>query len=225
MTEEIDLVENDRLFGPSDKGIFNGIKNPQIKEDFPLYQEMLQSEFQERIAAKAWRNENEDHLLHELAMLNLTNLIELLLKEGHDANVRNKRNRTPLHSAAFWGNLEAAEILIQNKAEVDATGNSGESPLHIAAEHGYVKMVEFLINCGADYNRADDYFKNTAIHFAVQYSRTGVVQLLLEKGVKTDMQNKDGYTPYALAKHTMHIRTQNAFNIQQTRTNPRPTSC
>lgn len=214
MTEEINLEENDRIHGPFDKGIFDGIKNPEIVDNFPLYQEMQQSAFQKRIDAKAWRNEKEDHLLHELAMLNLTNFIELLLNEGHDANVRNKCNRTPLHSAAFWGNVEAAKLLIQNKAEVEATGNSGESPLHIAAEHGYVKMVEFLISCGADYNRADNYFKNTAIHFAVQYGRTGVVQLLLEKGAKTDLKNKDGYTPHTLAKHTMHMRTQNALSLK-----------
>ena len=75
-------------------------------------------------------------------------LVELLEKEGYDANERDVGGLTPLMKAAARGYVEAIDCLLDHGAEIDLKDNCGFTALHKAwKEHPEAK--EKLIARGA----------------------------------------------------------------------------
>lgn len=69
---------------------------------------------------------------------------------------RERRGRTPLHSAALGGSLEAIELLLKRGAKVNATAAGGGTPLHYAARYGKTTATALLLSRGADHTARDD---------------------------------------------------------------------
>ena len=63
-----------------------------------------------------------------------------------------------------------------------------------AAEEGWEHEARKSLASGADCN-AKDYVGNTALHYAVENSRTALVKLLLEHRADVNARNRDGDTP------------------------------
>jgi cytohesin len=82
--------------------------------------------------------------LHNAAIKNQKDVVELLLANQAMVNARAKDGGTPLHYASFLGNLEIAELLLANHSDVNAKNNDGETPLHLATEEGRQEMAELL---------------------------------------------------------------------------------
>lgn len=64
----------------------------------------------------------------------------------------------------------------------------GRTPLHSACEKGHVDVVDFLLGHGADV-LAKDEEQNSPLHVAVENKQTLVVQMLLEAGNPTNIEN------------------------------------
>ncbi|XP_042507083.1 phytochrome-interacting ankyrin-repeat protein 2-like [Macadamia integrifolia] len=95
-------------------------------------------------------------LLHIGARKGDLKLVERLLDEGMDVNVRawtgsNSGGLTPLHLAAQGGHLQVMEELLERGANIDARtkGACGWTPLHNAAEKRCKAAIKFLIENGA----------------------------------------------------------------------------
>lgn len=83
--------------------------------------------------------------------------------------------------------------------------------LVIAAEQGRLDVLERLIGRGADlevtvdHENVNEYgvavvpLGSRALHAAVIWAKIGPVRCLLKAGAKTDVVNKDGFTPLMLA--------------------------
>lgn len=84
-------------------------------------------------------------------------VIEILVKAGADINLKNKRGRTPLHTAAARNNRKAVHTLLKNQAKVDLQDNDGNTALHLAALNvgrysswrQYQDIMEMLLSYGA----------------------------------------------------------------------------
>lgn len=74
-----------------------------------------------------------------------TELVELLLAQGVDINVRNDKGNTPLHTAAWiTGTDEVIKFLLARGADKNITSNSGWTPLKLAEHYGQQANVELL---------------------------------------------------------------------------------
>jgi ankyrin repeat protein len=59
-------------------------------------------------------------------------VVELLLDQGMDVDVRDKRGWTPLHEAAYDLNLQVFVALLDRGADPHAQTNKGETPFQLA---------------------------------------------------------------------------------------------
>jgi ankyrin repeat protein len=121
-------------------------------------------------------------------------VIELLLNNGADPNVRPQDSFTPLHAAAEWGNEKIVKMLIDRGADIHAfyqTGcyDCGYTALHIAAEQGHQNIVCLLLDNGAKHSvtcRRPGCIQWPPIYFATRWGHENVVRLLLERGATVD---------------------------------------
>lgn len=87
--------------------------------------------------------------LHNLMSEKQFEMINLLLEEGANPNIKNEDGITPLHLACWTKN---ANILLKNGADINSIDNSGNTPLHILAGDGEERtdVIKFLVMKGAN---------------------------------------------------------------------------
>jgi len=117
-------------------------------------------------------------LLHDAALKDHVDVIELLLAHGADVNSLNAQGATALHDAALAGQRAAAEALLAHGATINARDSeSGATPLHRAASWGRRDVVELLLSHGAD-PRIRDKGGRTPLDLAVANGQPEAAEVL-----------------------------------------------
>jgi ankyrin repeat protein len=107
---------------------------------------------------------------------------------------------TALHDACSTGQRDIAELLLDNGADIDARSSINSTPLMEACWFGQASStVKLLLDRGCAINAADDDHGDTALHNACSRGSEYVKELLTH-GADTSIKNKDGKTPFDLAK-------------------------
>ncbi|EJD75737.1 tankyrase-2 [Loa loa] len=88
--------------------------------------------------------------LHLAAGYNNLEVVQFLLENGAEVNLKDKGGLIPLHNASSFGHLEIAALLIEYGAEVNHPDKWGYTPLHEAAQKGRTQICSLLLNNGAD---------------------------------------------------------------------------
>jgi ankyrin repeat protein len=117
---------------------------------------------------------------------------ELLLKSGADPNSKTKMGDTALHQAADNRQYKLAELLLVHSADPNIQQNDGETPLHLACFKGDLDMVKLLLFHKADPNIQNFTFGKTALHYAVDYSYSELITLLVSYNANADLKDKHG---------------------------------
>jgi len=133
-----------------------------------------------------------------------TDVMELLLANGADANARTSLGETVLMAAAGQGHRDVVELLLTNHAEVNAKAVGDLTALHMAAANGDKDTVELLLVRGADVN-AKDINGHTPLDTAAEKHHTEAVELLSNPSPKA-------IAPAAQIKEPGQLRT--ALNPQ-----------
>ena len=60
-----------------------------------------------------------------------TEIIQLLIENGADVNIKSGDGTTPLHSAAFLGRVDVVKLLLDNGADITARNNDGATPVDV----------------------------------------------------------------------------------------------
>ncbi len=81
-----------------------------------------------------------------------TDILEYLLSQGAEINVKGRYGQTPLQMAAYMGYTDVMRILLNHGVDVNEPGGWGESALHWAAVRGYIEAVKILLDQDADTN-------------------------------------------------------------------------
>lgn len=81
-------------------------------------------------------------------------MVDILVKNGVDVNVRNKNGETPLLCAIKSTenqrpNVDMVRLLLEYKADVNCRDMWGKSALHYASNHNNSTIIELLLNAGA----------------------------------------------------------------------------
>jgi len=97
------------------------------------------------------RNKIGETALLAAAFGDYTEIIDLLLANGADADVNTKRNegQTPLMAAAVNGNRNTVRVLLAHGADVNTKDNSGFTALMYADGQQHSDVVQLLKNAGA----------------------------------------------------------------------------
>jgi ankyrin repeat protein len=132
-------------------------------------------------------------------------LIRLLAHSGADVDaLETCPGRTLLQSIARLAWKENAIALLEGGADVNKRGWHGKTALHSVASGKASEerdaVAKHLLDAGAaaDVNTQDDKL-NTPLHRACRRGLASLSFLLLERGAKLDLPNREGKTPLDLA--------------------------
>ena len=121
--------------------------------------------------------------LHFTAFKGNAQILQFLLRNGGNPDVKGRHNSTPLHSAAWGRNVAALEVLLEEGADVNAKTDEGETPGMTASLRGEKDILEILFALSADPHAEDDHGTNL-IDLAAAGGHSAIVNLLRKMGVK-----------------------------------------
>jgi len=160
-------------------------------------------------------------------------MVQALLKHGANPNARlvkkiplrgqpsfdgrwaNQIGATPFWRAAQSDDVAVMRLLLENKADASIASADHTTPLMMAAgvgwsdgqSHGSMaeapEAIQICLEHGADVNAVND-DGYTALHGASFRGAVNVVELLVAKGARMDIKNKEGRMPINMAEG-MHI--------------------
>ena len=140
-------------------------------------------------------------------------LMDWLIAQGADINVKDEYDRTPLHYHAQVNDVERVTFLLEKGADIEAIAEYDETPLHAA---GYFpEVTALLIAKGANVKAKDD-MKHNPME-AMLYS---VQSIDVSKAAKTaELYLKAGLKPTKFAKEQI-TRIGEDFEFHRNNFNP-----
>eukprot|EP00980_Cylindrotheca_fusiformis_P028070 scaffold22577_cov122-Cylindrotheca_fusiformis.AAC.49 len=132
-------------------------------------------------------------------------LIQSMLKEGVDINVKDWDDLTALIPAASSGHLDICKLLVKEGIDINAQDKDGITALMEASIMGHNKVVEFLIEKGADVNAAAS-SEVTALWLSASEGRADVMKTLLKNGADASNTRVDGITALMTASVGGHTQ-------------------
>jgi ankyrin repeat protein len=134
--------------------------------------------------------------------------ISAFVASGIDVNKRDKKDRSPLHSAARYNaNIQVLNRLLDAGANVSGKDSSGDTALHWAsAENNNPEIILGLLKAGANINVRDKYGW-TPLHAAAdRSSNPKIIETLIQAGADTDLKvYYILFRPQFLLKHNSRI--------------------
>ncbi|XP_059848972.1 ankyrin repeat domain-containing protein 27 isoform X3 [Hypanus sabinus] len=135
--------------------------------------------------------------LHVAAFCGQPMMIDVLVSKGGAVNATDYHGSTPLHLSCQKGYQNVTLLLLDYKASTEIQDNNGNTALHLACMHGHEDCVKALVyyqlytcNLNMTNDKGD-----TPLHIAARWGYDGIIQVLLENGANTEIQNKMKETP------------------------------
>ena len=140
--------------------------------------------------------------IHVAAFYGLTGLVSRLLKKGHDVNLVNGDEITPLHLAALSQNPGLVKLLLEHKADINAKDWNETTPLGMVSSqlNGSPKISKLLLDHGSVAETSDD-DGITPLHSACQNGNVEIFMQLMKEGANVKAQDQTGETPLHKALH------------------------
>ena len=127
-------------------------------------------------------------------------LMDWLIAQGADINVKDEYERTPLHYHAQVNNVERVALLLEKGADIEAQDKYKNTPLHFAEYNA--EVAQLLIEKGADIKAKDN-----RGHNVMERLLSRLYSGYIERAVKAvDVYLKAGLKPTKYAKEQVtHI--------------------
>ncbi|KAG8437379.1 hypothetical protein GDO86_008176 [Hymenochirus boettgeri] len=150
------------------------------------------------------RNDQGYTPLHIAALCDQAQCIDLLIAKGAVVNATDYHGSTPLHLSCQKGHQKVSLLLLHYMACRDIQDINGNTPLHLACTYGQEDCVKALVYYDVNSCRIDMINEkgDTPLHLAARWGYQGIIEVLLENGASTDIQNKRKETPMQCALNT-----------------------
>lgn len=146
-------------------------------------------------------------------------VVEILLNNGLNPNVKDKNGIVPLFYAVSYKDIPSIKLLLSYGADINAKAPNGKTVLSIAIEDGYFDIIKLLVDAGAEIDISSlsavedlDLFKYLFQSFNLDVNGKGksgapilvsqaydgseeIVNFLLDNGANINSVDKDGFTP------------------------------
>lgn len=212
----------DLLFEEAEKANVNILELRSIQGDTALIRfaflgelSLVEYLLRKGAAIQAKEDGSEDTALHNAAMEDHYEVVEMLLnlKEAPEIReLKNKSGQTPLLTAAQFGKSQIASLLLDKGADYNIIDNDGNTALHYAAISGDRELAERLlalkqmVSDSPNEPNATSAVKSsrllnmtnknedTPLALALSSEQEAVFAFLLESGAKTDIESHNGDT-------------------------------
>jgi truncated hemoglobin YjbI len=143
-------------------------------------------------------------LLHAASAQGSLAMVQLLLRQGADANAKDGGGHSPLYSLANeyrgQGGGAVVRVLVDSGAKVNADDGAKQcNALHMCARRGSAEIAEALLDCGANVD-ARDSLGDTPLRRAVNCDRVQVAALLIARGADLHSIGNKRLTPLQAAR-------------------------
>ncbi|KAJ0173068.1 hypothetical protein K1T71_011244 [Dendrolimus kikuchii] len=136
-------------------------------------------------------------------------------------NAMSSRGELPLELALRGRSASIATTLLQHCADPDARGARGRTLLHRAVDSRDAFSAKFLVDNGADTNHTTKEEGDSALHLIASLTSSScdeetmeqmaeIAEVMIQKGVDINRQNKKGFTPLHQA---VISRNQRIFDL------------
>jgi ankyrin repeat protein len=179
-------------------------------------------------------NKNGWSALHYASEKGYTKMVQILLENGANVDIRNYKGQTPLHIAAKKGNVEIVKILLSYGADPEAKDNYDKRPIDYSLENNKKSLLILLTeqlpedeklkenlfiavkNCNlkktkellkkVNINTRDINFR-TPLFYAVKNCKPQFVKYLISRGAKVNVYDKDDMSPlfYAIMRKDLNV--------------------
>jgi ankyrin repeat protein len=125
--------------------------------------------------------------LHQAAECGHTEVVQILLEKGANADTRDTDGYSPLYSAARNGFEQIAKMLLVHKADPDIINTTGTNrrPLHLVAHNGHTAVCKLLLDYKATLEPLD-HTNCSPLFFAAQEGHSEIVEIMLAEGANPD---------------------------------------
>jgi ankyrin repeat protein len=127
--------------------------------------------------------------LHWAARADHVEMVRMLLRAGADAKSSDRYGVTALHLAAVNGSAPIIKALVDAGADVNAVLPEGETILMTAARTGRAEPLEILLNAGAKLDAVENWYGESALHWAAAENHADAVRLLASRGADVDRRS------------------------------------
>ncbi|XP_050307400.1 uncharacterized protein LOC126744096 [Anthonomus grandis grandis] len=152
------------------------------------------------------KNINQHDALYLAAENNMTEIVEILLRNGAQIESFDKNNRTALHTSAENGCITVVELLLDKHANLYATDVSGNTALHLAIYSNQKRVVELLLKRTNDsaFINAININCYTPLHISANYGQHNLVELLIDNGAEFNVKDENNNTALHMAAMEGH---------------------
>lgn len=133
-----------------------------------------------------------------LMMASDTAILQALLNNGAEINIKTNDGVSPLMKAVERGDIYAVQILLNRGANVDIKDATGTTPLWWAASLNHTAVALALLEKGADPNAKKEVDGMTPLMYAANNGNTKLVQALLNKRADPNLKMSTGMTALIL---------------------------
>lgn len=121
--------------------------------------------------------------LYVAAMKQHLGVLQYLLEQGADPNVKDIMGMCPLIKASSLGYTRVVKTLLEGGAHVDMLDNQNSSALYMASLRGFIEIVDMLLVHGAQVNLENE-GNHSALGSACYAGHTEVARSLLKHSAK-----------------------------------------
>jgi ankyrin repeat protein len=137
--------------------------------------------------------------LYYSIMFNNINAFDILIKNGSDLRIKNKKSKDGIHLAVQYKRIEILRKILEQQININSIDNNGETALHYACNYNYTEIAKLLIYNNANINIQDYKQKATPLIYSVALANTEITNLLLKKKALVNLQDHFGNTALHLA--------------------------
>ncbi|KAL7415272.1 ankyrin repeat-containing domain protein, partial [Mrakia frigida] len=136
--------------------------------------------------------------LHAAAVTNNVGLAHYALTHGQPENSV-LHGILPLHAASSGGSEAIVRMLIERGADVNAPRHRPSAFLVGSTSSSSLRPLAFDLQAHSNPSLSSPYPGSGPLHFAASNGHLQIVKLLLSKGARQDMKDKNGLMPEDLA--------------------------